>query len=254
VFQGALPVLLSPPGCTLLSHQCHHTNVITSPLCKPSSSEGKTIWWNICCRLPSELYVLNGQSCVCRRDPIKKIRTPQNCKRFCRTIRWVKVLRCLFIVVLKGKNNHIFMLPCGPATNPVAKRAVKCVCNAAPSIAFYLTPLQAYSSLTQLPAVFLAGAATSIAFYLTLLEEYFYLTPLEAYFYLTQLPVFFCWRRSKHSFLSKAARSIFLSNAAPSIFIADAAPSAAFYLALLESYFHLTQQFAQWSHSRALPT
>jgi len=36
--------------------------------------------------------------------------------------------------------------------------------GAAPSIAFYLSSLEAYFHLTQLPAVFLAGAAPSIAF------------------------------------------------------------------------------------------
>jgi len=51
VFQGVVSVLLSPPGCTPFSHQCHHANTITSSLWIQSSSEGKTFWWNICCRL-----------------------------------------------------------------------------------------------------------------------------------------------------------------------------------------------------------
>jgi len=51
VFQGVVSVLLSPPGCTPFSHQCHHANTITSSLWIQSSSEIKTFWWNICCRL-----------------------------------------------------------------------------------------------------------------------------------------------------------------------------------------------------------
>jgi len=51
VFQGVVSVLLSPPGYTPFSHQCRDTNTITRSLWRQSSSEGKTFWWKICCRL-----------------------------------------------------------------------------------------------------------------------------------------------------------------------------------------------------------